>query len=407
VSALTEPAALGIGNPCGMTALDLATTSMLGREPRSPLPRAQADVPLDEVLFDVLEPALASGRCLVSFSGGRESSILLAAATSAARSRGHPDPIPATLRYPIPATTRDAKVQESLVARLGLHDWERVEIQDELEIAGPYSLRALREVGALFPPNAYTMLPLLDLAREGWLVTGGVFADFFLYWHWAGLASVLARRRRPRRRDAVLLGAALLPGPPRAAVARRRLRRPPMPWLREDAAREAERRALAEAASVPVRFDQALARQRTHRCFGGAQRSLDALAAAAGARPLMPLRSDRYVAAVAATGGRFGFGDRAESVRRVGGHLVPEEILRRRDDPTIQGVLFRGRSRALVESWTGGGVDPDVVDPAVLHEVWSRETVDWRSSALLQLVAAHEESEKRTSNKSRKPAPSR
>jgi asparagine synthase (glutamine-hydrolysing) len=79
---------------------------MLGEEPREPLARLGREISLDDALFAAIEPALASGKCLVAFSGGRESSWVLAVATEAARSHGYADPIPVTLRFPDAATSR-------------------------------------------------------------------------------------------------------------------------------------------------------------------------------------------------------------------------------------------------------------------------------------------------------------
>ena len=124
-SRLTRPGELPLGNPAGLTPLDLATANMLGHETRDRLPRCRVSS-LREALFDVIEPALASERCLVSFSGGRESAVLLACATAAARARGYADPVPATLRYPGRSAEREARLQERVVVHLGLDDWERV-----------------------------------------------------------------------------------------------------------------------------------------------------------------------------------------------------------------------------------------------------------------------------------------
>jgi asparagine synthase (glutamine-hydrolysing) len=234
------------------------------------------------------------------------------------------------------------------------------------------------------------VLPLLDVAKGGWLIAGGGSMDFYLYWYWAPLLAALRQRKRPRRRDLALL-ATLLPGRTPNPLVRRHFRGPHMPWLREEAAVVAER-LLAEAFAAPIRFDAAVARQRTHRCYVGALRGLELLAAAAEAQILIPLRSDRYLGALAAAGGRFGFGDRREAIARVGGHLVPDEVLRRRDDPGLQEVFVREQTREFVARWSGTGVDPDVVDPEVLRHVWSQDQVDWRASMLLQLAAAHDRS---------------
>src|SRR5215212_1324990 len=51
-----------------------------------------------EALEEAVLPALTQPPCLVSFSGGRDSSSVLAAATRAARREGLPAPVPVTLR---------------------------------------------------------------------------------------------------------------------------------------------------------------------------------------------------------------------------------------------------------------------------------------------------------------------
>jgi hypothetical protein len=327
-SRLTLPAELPVGNPAALTPLDLATANMLGHEPRERLPRKRR-ASLRQVLYDVIEPALASGRCLVSFSGGRESAVLLASATAAARARGYPDPIPATLRYPLASASREVRQQERAVSHLGLSDWVRVEIEDELELVGPYARRALAAAGVLFPVTSYALLPLLDRARGGWLLAGGAFGDFFAYWRWGRLADVVAGRRRPRRRDLRQFALAALPRPAREHLVRARFNYKPLPWLRKDAAREVEQLVAEETAAVPVRFHSALARQRLLRCYGGMRASLDALANSSGARLLMPFRTEVCIAAAAAEGGRLGFGDRNQSAVRLAGELLPDELLTR------------------------------------------------------------------------------
>ena len=53
-----------------------------------------------EALDDAIRPALVDGPCYVTFSGGRDSSAVLAAATALARREGHALPVPVTRVYP-------------------------------------------------------------------------------------------------------------------------------------------------------------------------------------------------------------------------------------------------------------------------------------------------------------------
>ena len=64
-------------------------------------------------------PALARPPCLVSFSGGRDSSSVLAAATRAAAREGLDPPVPVTLRLRDAPMSDEAEWQELVVRDLG------------------------------------------------------------------------------------------------------------------------------------------------------------------------------------------------------------------------------------------------------------------------------------------------
>ena len=132
-----------------------------------------------------------------------------------------------------------------MITFLGIREWERVDIHDEFELVGPYATRALEEAGVLFPVTAYALLPLLDLARGGWLLAGGGLGDFFAYWRWGRVVDVLARRRSPRRRDFRQLALVASPRPVRERILRARYRLAPAPW------RAQTRRAKSNGSSLP------------------------------------------------------------------------------------------------------------------------------------------------------------
>ena len=203
---------------------------------------------------------------------------------------------------------------------------------------------------------------------------------------------MLAGRRRPRRRDLREAATAALPVRARAALPGRQSVGP-LPWLRDDVADEVERQLRHLASDVPLGFAAALARQRTHRCHTGMRLSLDALAASAGAQLSMPFRDDRFIAALAAAGGRHGFGSRGSALLHLAGHLLPADLLRRSDGADGRQAFFGEASRAFAERWSGGGVDPDVVDPDVLRSLWTHGTFPWSSAMLFQLAFAHDEAQ--------------
>lgn len=387
---LTAPALVDVGNPAGLNPLDIATGIVQGREPRPPLPDPPP-VTAERLLENIMLPALsASGRCLVSFSGGRDSSWTLAVAVQAARREGLPDPVPVTLTYPEITEAQEDRWQEMVIRHLGLSDWERIPITDELEVHGPYAQRALDEVGLLFPANAYSLLPQLDCARDGWLILGIGASDFYMFWHWSQLSDLLALRRRPRRSDLPLLALMACPPDLRRRLLRRRLSGAIMPWVREPARSRAEGLLGEELAHTPVRFPIAMRRQRTHRCYGATQVSISALARSAGANVLMPHLQPEFLASIAREGGRFGAGDRVSSMRRMAGHLLPPEVLARRDGANMQRVLMGHRIREFADRWSGGGIDESMIDIELLRENWRSPRPDWRTTTLSQLALQHD-----------------
>ena len=89
--------------------LKVACGLIITPKPQAPkLGRSGRARPLDAI-EDVIRPALLRPPCLVSFSGGRDSSAILATATAIARRDGLALPIPATYRFPEAPHTQEAR----------------------------------------------------------------------------------------------------------------------------------------------------------------------------------------------------------------------------------------------------------------------------------------------------------
>src|SRR5487761_457194 len=73
-------------------------------------------------------PALARPPCVVQFSGGRDSSLVLAVAASLARREGMAPPVAFTHRFPAVPGADEDEWQELVIRHLGVADWERVEL---------------------------------------------------------------------------------------------------------------------------------------------------------------------------------------------------------------------------------------------------------------------------------------
>ena len=135
-------------------------------------PRTCQGPSLSEVLAATILPLLHRPPCCVSFSGGLDSSIILATATDLALRQGLPLPIPVTLRFPGVASAMEDTWQELVISHLRLSDWVKLDFTSELDALGPIARPALRRFGILTPPNWYLHQPMIQAATGGSLLTG-------------------------------------------------------------------------------------------------------------------------------------------------------------------------------------------------------------------------------------------
>ena len=118
----------------GVHSLEIVTGMPFGS---CPIAVSTDPVPLPrEALASLLRPALANPPCVIAFSGGRDSSALLAVAVDLARREGWPLPIPVTLCFS-GAATEETGWQEMVLRHLRLDDWVRMQIGEELDLLGP------------------------------------------------------------------------------------------------------------------------------------------------------------------------------------------------------------------------------------------------------------------------------
>ena len=71
-------------------------------------------------------------------------------------------------------------------------------------------------------------------------------------------------------------------------------------------------------------------------------------------------------------------------MRELFGDLLPEALIVRRSKAVFSQPMFSSYSRSFVETWSGQGVDPSLVDPDLLLETWKEPLVDGHSYSLLQ-----------------------
>jgi asparagine synthase (glutamine-hydrolysing) len=330
----------------------------------------------------VVVGALESAPCVVSFSGGRDSSAVLALAAHVARREGLALPIPVTFRVPDVPETQESDWQEQVIAHLGLTDWERMDLTTELDLLGEVACGTILEHGPLWPPNAYLHVPIFEKARGGVVLTGldgdGLFGD----WRWCHAQAVLHRLVPFHWPDVARIAFAFSPVAARRVVLGRRTMFVP-DWLTPPAQVEFRARLVGRAASEPRRWDRRVAWHERSRALRATTGSLATLAGSYGVRVVHPLLDLGVVNALGRAGGAGGFGDRTSAMRTLFGDLLPAEIIERPSKAVFGGAVWRQGARDFAEAWDGSGVDHRYVDAERLAAQWREEHPVFHSWSLL------------------------
>ena len=366
--------------------LELASGLVFGDG--GPLPELPSETPPvapRAALKRAILPALRRPPCLVSFSGGRDSSAILALAATVARQEGLPLPIPATNRFPDADGAAETEWQEQVIEYLGLEDWLRRDLTDELDCVGPVATRVLRRHGVVWPCNAHFHDPLFEAAAGGSFLTGIGGDEAFMTPSRSEYLGVLTGRRRARPRDVLRVGFALAPGLIRRSVIERRFPRVCW-WLQPDALKQVRAELALEASREPLGWR---GRYRWIRGFHYLEVGLKSLALLAhdhGVIAVHPFARPEFLGALADLPRGRRFGSRDAAMEALFGDLLPRELHTRSTKARFDGAFWNLHSRNLVERWSGEGVDSDLVDLEVLRAEWISPAPDARSFPLLQAV---------------------
>lgn len=355
-----------------------------GEDPFAPLLPAPGGRTPRQAIEAAILPHLERTPCVVTFSGGRDSSSVLALAVHVARREGLPLPIPVTNRFPGAEGTDEDEWQELVVAHLGLEDWVRLDWTDELDMLGPYGLRVLRRHGSLMPHNAHFLEPALDRAEGGSMLTG-VGGDEVLGPRFRALvAHLLYRRRRPRVRALPQFARELAPRRLRRRAERRSLPIDGFQWLKPDVRRNIAESYAADAVAWPLGWDGALRRYWRGRHVQCVLATLNALGDDHDVRVGSPFVDPAFLSDYAAAMGPAGPPGRARGLIDLLGDLLPERVLRRTTKASFDVPFWNRHTRAFLEGWTGAGVDDRLVDVEGLRREWAGERPAGNCYTLLQ-----------------------
>jgi asparagine synthetase B (glutamine-hydrolysing) len=337
-----------------------------------------------EVLEALLVEPLSNPPCHVAFSGGRDSSAILAVATHVARAHALADPIPLTARLEDHPRTWEDDWQELTVRHLGLAEWDRFPVTTELGALGAIARPALLRHGVYWPSQAHSMLLFSRQAGSGSLVTGGGGDEVITSWNGRRPPLWDLVRARPRRAAAKWIAFTALPDTwqVRLVHARRPLR---VPWLRPEVERRvANARRDRDLHGGIETWEQSLEAMLNSRYLELVRVTLDCFAAECGVQLHEPFYDPRFVRAMAADAPVDGYLSRSHALQRHFGDLLPVEVLRRGTKATFTEVAWGPEAREFAASWDGRGVDEAFVDPDRLREEWAKPRPSALSLGCLQ-----------------------
>ena len=328
-------------------------------------------------------------RCYVLFSGGRDSSVILAVATAVARSIGAPDPIPVTAVYPGDSGADESEWQELVLHHLGITNRVVIPITDQRRILGPLSQRHLRSRGLVWPIATHSQPAIYESLGPGSLLTGeggdGIIAG-------RRVTPLLILKRTRTLPSRSLLRAVLESVEPRVvhrARNRRRSNDGQLPWLLPSG-RDYMLNATVNV-RPPLRWDTETWEMLGLRHVHMAMHNLTVGASEHSFEMSHPLADPLFVAALAHQGGRWGFRGRTDVFRHLAGDLLPEAILARTTKAYFNASRWGDDEREFAVQWDGSGVDASFVDPAALRAEWLSERPHPASHLLAHVAWLHQE----------------
>ncbi|TQN37945.1 hypothetical protein FHU33_4618 [Blastococcus colisei] len=291
-----------------------------------------------------------------------------------------------TLRFPKDPASHEGEWQEALIRHLRLEEWQRVDLETEVDVVGPYADSVLHRHGLLYPLNTHFHVPVLHHARGGSLLTGIGGDEVLSPPRFRRLNAVLRGQEHPRPRDLLSLAAAY---GPRWLAATGVARREPyhLDWLTPVANRELGRWRARSIAAQDVRWDRWISHAWwTDRARVMGERSIEAVADDVGATAIHPFSDPTFLVTAARERGALGFKSRREALDVLAGDLLPAGQSGRISKASFNHSFFGPRSRALAAAWDGTGLDETIVDPRALRLAWEQPRVDARSQWLLQVL---------------------
>jgi Asparagine synthase len=355
-------------NPTRLSELEVASGLVVGPGDG---PRCAPDRSTDPVtvLRDLARQWLSTPPCVVAFSGGRDSSALLALLVDVARRDGLPQPIAVTARWDDDEASDESEWQQQVIATVGAEHWEVIRPGTDLDLLGDEATSALDELGLMWPAPAYSLRPMIRHAVGGVFLSGEGGDEAFGLWPYGRLWSTLRSHRIPRESDLRALALGCAPGPLRRMRWRHNV--PPyQDWLRPAALHRVGEAMAEDRADDPLRWDRYQVASLRRRAPDLTLQSLRGLCALEGSRYVGPFLEAPFLASLAGWGGALGRGDRTAVMTALFSDVLPSPVLARTSKATFGGVFWGPAARSFAQQWDGTGLRADLVDAEALRRAW-------------------------------------
>ncbi|MGA3146704.1 MAG: asparagine synthase-related protein [Acidimicrobiales bacterium] len=355
-------------NPDGFSELEVAAGLVVGQAD-GPAFTPDGEVHPIASLREVATALLTTPPCVVAFSGGRDSSALLAVLLDVARLEALDEPIAVTARWDDDPASDESAWQEEVVRAIGVNRWEIIRPGTDLDLLGDEAVGVLDRLGLVWPPPAHALIPMIRLAAGGVFLSGEGGDEAFGLWPYGRLWADIRARRVPRRSDLSALGLGCMPRPLR----RRHWQRSQPPyqtWLQPAAFDRLAEDQAEDQADDPLRWNRYQVVSRRRRATELTLRTLDRLCALNGSRFAAPFTDERFLAALAAWGGTLGRGDRTAVMTALFSDVLPGPVMARTSKASFGGVFWGPACRRFAEEWDGTGLSTELVDPEALRRAW-------------------------------------
>lgn len=310
------------------------------------------------MLEDILREALSAGICYVTFSGGRDSSALLAVAVHVARRSGLSLPVPVTAVHPDAPASEESQWQHLVLSHLGISERLVVEMRGQQRLLSPSATAALGRRGAFWPEATALQGPLLAGLDRGASLVSGEGGDSIIA---GGRAAAVRRALRtwpPRRRLLRSAARAVVGEPPPSLTPA---------WLTTEAAEVFRTRVAGrERLRWNARTGEAIRDPAAQVLFTNVRASI----AECGLRPVLPFVDPAFGAALAREGGVLGFGGRGLTFQHLVGDLLPREVIFRTSKASFNDTRWGEVEREFARRWDGSGIDARWVDAELLRAEW-------------------------------------